>query len=222
MRLIRLYKLNNVNNIKEDKMNINYKFILIVVVSFIAINHIAFSQSNEKLVQEGIAEYQHGNYENAIDLFNGAIKKIESIKSDVPTVNDSEELTVSVSKESIVKVSEESYIGTSDEKLVGVSTSEFTGTSTEKDISDPLSYDGSELGKIYLYRGRTNMQLGNKEEAFQDFDKAVQLNPSYSEAYFRRAIASHKLDKDNVCEDLLKAMKAGHSSAEALYDEWCN
>jgi tetratricopeptide (TPR) repeat protein len=199
-----------------------YKFYLVLILSFFAINQIALSQSDDKLVQEGIAEYQHGNYENAVDLFNDAIKQIKSTESEEPTVNDSEELTVSVSEESVVKVSEESYIGTSDEKLVGVSTSELTGTSTEKYISDPLNYDGSELGKIYLYRGRANMQLGNKEEAFQDFDKAVQLNPSYSEAYFRRAIASHKLDKDNVCEDLLKAMKAGHSSAELLYDEWCN
>jgi tetratricopeptide (TPR) repeat protein len=203
-------------------MIINYRIMFVLILSFFTINQIALSQTDNKLVREDIAEYQHGNYENAVDLFNDAIKQIKSTESEEPNVNDSEELIVSVSEESVVKVSEESYIGTSDEKLVGVSTSELTGTSTEKYISDPLSYDGSELGKIYLYRGRTNMQLGNKEKAFQDFDKAVQLNPSNSEAYFRRAIASQKLDKDNVCEDLLKAMKAGHSSAELLYDEWCN
>ena len=71
----------------------------------------------------------------------------------------------------------------------------YIGVSTEKYVSDPLNYEGSELAKLYLYRGRANMQLGNKEKALLDFDKAVQLDPSYSEAYFRRAIANHNLDK---------------------------
>ena len=66
------------------------------------------------------------------------------------------------------------------------------------------------------------MQLGNKEQAFQDFDKAVELDPSFSEAYFRRAIANHNLEKGDVCEDLKKAMEIGHSSAETLFNDLCN
>ena len=66
------------------------------------------------------------------------------------------------------------------------------------------------------------MQLGNKEEAFQDFDKAVKLNPSYSEVFFRRAIVSRDLEKGDVCEDLKKALEMGHSSAETLYNNLCN
>jgi tetratricopeptide (TPR) repeat protein len=203
-------------------MNINYKFISILILSILAINQITFSQSNDGLVQKGINEYQDGNYKTAIDIFNSALKNTESNESVVPTVTDSEASDVSVSTETDVNVSTEVYVGVSDEEHVGVSKKEYMGVSTEKYVSDPLQYEGSELGKIYLYRGRANMQLGNKEEALKDFDKSVQLNPSYSEAYFRRAIASHNLEKGDVCEDLKKAMEMGHSSAKTLYNNMCN
>ena len=203
-------------------MNINNKFILVLVISFVAINQDTFSQSNEELVQNGINEYQDGNYKDAIDLFNHALKNTESNEQDLPIVNVSEESNINVSTERDVQVSKEGYVGVSDEEHVGVSKKEYMGVSTERYVSDPLHYEGSELGKIYLYRGRANMQLGNKEEAFQDFDKAVQLNASYSEAFFRRAIASHNLEKGDVCEDLTKAIEIGHSSAETLYNNLCN
>jgi len=203
-------------------MTINNKFILVLVISLIVINQIALAQSNEELVQKGISEYQDGNYKDAVDIFNHALKNTESNESVVPTVNVSEESNINVSTERDVQVSKEGYVGVSGEELVGVSNEEFIGVSTEKYVSDPLHYEGSELGKIYLYRGRANMQLGNKEEAFQDFDKAVQLNPSYSEAFFRRAIVSHDLEKGDVCEDLKKALEMGHSSAETLYINLCN
>ncbi|MCH6575594.1 MAG: hypothetical protein IH795_10410 [Bacteroidetes bacterium] len=202
-------------------MNIKYKFILVLILSFVAINQNTFSQSNEELVQNGINEYQDGNYEDAIDLFDHAIKNTVSNEQDLPIVNVSEESDINVSTERDVQVSKEGYVGVSGEELVGVSNEEFIGVSTEKYVSDPLHYEGSELGKIYLYRGRANMRLGNKEQAFRDFDIAVELNPLYSEAYFRRAIANHNLEKGDVCEDLKKAMEIGHNSAEILYGNMC-
>ena len=203
-------------------MNIKYKFIPVLFFSILALNQIAVGQSNEELVQNGINEYQDGNYDAAIEIFNNALKNTESNESIVPTINDSEESDVSVSTETDVQVSNEGYVGVSDEEHVDVSSKEYIGVSTEKYVSDPLQYEGSEIGKIYLYRGRANMRLGNKEKAFQDFDKAVELNPSYSEAFFRRAIASHKLEKGDACKDLLKAMEMGHSSAKTLYNNMCN
>ncbi len=203
-------------------MNINNKFILVLILSFAAINQNSFSQSNEELVQNGINEYQDGNYEDAIDIFNSALKNTESNEQDLPIVNVSEESNINVSTERDVQVSKEGYVGVSDEEHVSVSKKEYTGVSTEKYVSDPLHYEGSELAKLYFYRGRANMQLGNKDQALQDFDKSVQLDPSYSEAYFRRAIASHNLDKGEVCADLKKAMEMGHSSAEILHKNLCN
>ncbi len=203
-------------------MKIINKFILVLILSFAAISQNAFSQSNEELVQNGINDYQDGNYQNAVDLFDQAIKNTKSIEQDLPIVNVSEESNINVSTERDVQVSKESYVGVSDEEHIGVSKIELTGASPKNYISDPLNYEGSELAKLYFYRGRTNMQLGNKEEALQDFDKSVQLDPSYSEAYFRRAIANHNLDKGDVCADLKKSMEMGHSSAEILYKNLCN
>ena len=202
-------------------MNIKYKFVPLLFISILVLNQNALSQSNEELVQKGINEYQDGNYDAAVEIFNNALKNTESTKQDLPTDNVSEETDVSVSTETDVQVSKKGYVGVSDEERVGVSKKEYTGISTEKYVSDPLNYQGSELSKIYLYRGRSNMRLGNKEQAFQDFDKAVELNPSYSEAYFRRAIASSNLEKGDVCVDLMKAMEIGHNSAEILYNEMC-
>lgn len=202
-------------------MKINYKFILVLVFSFIAINQIAVGQSTEELVQQGINLYQDGNYKEAIENFNSALNNIESTESDLPLVSVSKESDNTVSTETDVPVSKETYVGVSNEETVGISETQLTVVSHESYVSDPLNYKGSDLGKIYLYRGRANMQLGNKVEAFQDFDKAVQMNPSYSEAYFRRAIASHSLEKGDACEDLKKAMKLGHSSAETLYNSFC-
>jgi len=193
-----------------------------MILSILAICQITFSQSNEELVQTGINEYQDGNYEDAIDHFNHAIQNTESTEQDLPIDNVSGESDINVSTETDVQVSKEGYVGVSDEEHVDVSTKEYVGVSTEKYISDPLQYDGSELAKMYFYRGRANMQLGNKEEALKDFDKSVQLNPSYSEAYFRRAIANQNLKKGDVCEDLKKAMEMGHSSAKTLYNNMCN
>lgn len=202
-------------------MNIKYNFIPVLFLSILALNQIAVGQSNEELVQKGINQYQDGNYEDAIDIFNHALKNTESTKQDLPSDNVSDKSDVSVNTKTNVHVSKEGYVGVSEEESVDVSKKEYIGVSTEKYVSDPLQYEGSELGKIYLYRGRSNMRLGNKEQAFQDFDKAVELNPSYSEAYFRRAIASSNLEKGDVCVDLMKAMEIGHNSAEILYNEMC-
>ncbi len=203
-------------------MNIYYKIIPVLFLFIITINQITVGQSNEELVQNGINEYQDGNYKDAVDFFDNALKNIKSTEQDLPIDNVSVESDITVSIETDVQVSREGYVGVSDEELVGVSKKEFTGVSTERYVSDPLNYQGSDLAKIYFYRGRANMQLGNKEKALQDFDKSVQLNPSYSEAYFRRAIASHNLEKGDVCEDLKRAREMGHSSAETLYNDLCN
>ena len=64
-----------------------------MILSFAAINQNAFSQSNEELVQNGINEYQDGNYmRHAADLFNQAIKNTKSTEQDLPIDNVSVEI----------------------------------------------------------------------------------------------------------------------------------
>ncbi len=44
------------------------------------------------------------------------------------------------------------------------------------------------------------MQLGNYEEAINDFNKSIEIDPLFSEAYFRGAIANYKLKSADVFE----------------------
>jgi tetratricopeptide (TPR) repeat protein len=94
-------------------------------------------------------------------------------------------------------------------------------TSTKKYYAEPLEYQGDEPAKIYLYRGRTYLQLGNKEAALNDFDKAVSLDPTLSDALFRRAVENSNVDPNKACPDLLAAIERGHKSAKELYDLIC-
>ena len=64
-------------------MNIYYKIIPVLFLFIITINQITVGQSNEELVQKGINEYQDGNYEDAVDLFDNALKNIKSTEQDL-------------------------------------------------------------------------------------------------------------------------------------------
>jgi Tfp pilus assembly protein PilF len=90
-----------------------------------------------------------------------------------------------------------------------------------QEYSDPLNYQGDDPADLYLYRGQTYLKLGDNEAALQDFDTAISLDPSYSDAYFRRAIANYQVNPDKVCPDLQNAINEGHQSAQELYGLIC-
>ncbi len=110
---------------------------------------------------------------------------------------------------------------TSEKTYVRESEMQTMETSTKKYYAEPLEYQGDEPAKIYLYRGRTYLQLGNKEAALNDFDKAVSLDPTLSDALFRRAVENSNVDPSKACPDLLAAIERGHKSAKELYDLIC-
>ena len=195
---------------------------IIIFSCFCFLSEFSSAQSNEQLVQEGISYYQHGNYEKAIDLFNKALRNIARTQKDLQLANVSVRTDIAVSKESDVGVSNERYVGVSDRQLVGLSRREFMGVSPENQVTNPLSYYGSISGKIYVYRGRAYLELGMTRKAFNDFDNAMNLNPSYSEVYFRRAITYRNPEEDDICGDLKSGMELGYRSAESLYERLCN
>jgi tetratricopeptide (TPR) repeat protein len=47
-----------------------------------------------------------------------------------------------------------------------------------------------EFAQAYLIRGKTNLELGRKDEAIQDFGMALQLDMNLGEAYFYRGYAN--------------------------------
>jgi tetratricopeptide (TPR) repeat protein len=197
-------------------------FTIIIISCFCFLSGFSVAQSNEQLVQEGISNYQHGNYEKAIDLFNKALRNIASTQKDLQLANVSVGSDVAVSKESDVRVSNERYARVSNVELAGVSGKEFMGVSPENQVINPLNFQGAISGKIYVYRGRAYLELGMNRKAFDDFDNAMNFNPLYAEVYFRRAITYRNPEEDDICGDLKSGMELGYRSAESLYDRLCN
>ena len=197
-------------------------FAIIIFSCFCFLSEFSSAQSNEQLVQEGITNYQHGNYEKAIDLFNKALRNIASSQKRIELANVSVRTDVAVSNTSNVGISYERNIRVSDRQLIGTTGREFMGVSSEDQVSNPLYVYSVISGKIFVYRGRAYLELGRTREAFNDFDKALELNPLFTEVYFRRAITYRNPEEDDLCGDLKSAMNMGYRSAETLYDRLCN
>ncbi len=197
-------------------------FTIIIFSCFCFLSEFSAAQSNEQLVQEGITYYHHGKYEKAIDLFNKALRNIALIKKNIQAANVSVRSDIAVSKESNVRLSNERLMGVSNVQFVGVSKREFTSVSPKNHVTNPLSFHGSIAGKIYIYRGRAYLKLGMTSKAFSDFDKALYLNPLYSEVFFRRSITYQDPEVDDICRDLKRAMQMGYNSGKMFYYKLCN
>ena len=191
-----------------------------VIIFCLAFTSAAFSQSSSELVQTGFNNYQNGDYQAAIMSFNAALQTSSSEMNNAVT-EESNENYIRETQKKYSDESEKQYMETSSKSYTGISKREKISTETKKYESTPLEYQGDEPAKIYLYRGRTYLQLGNKQAALNDFDKAVSLDPTLSEVYFRRAIAEMEVDPDKACPDLLAAIERGHQSAKELYDLIC-
>jgi len=197
---------------------INVSFILALLM----FSSVIFCQSYDEQIHNGLNSYNEGNYTDAYNNFNSLVKQMNTNQSgDLPLtgesqeVDDSESVEVDDNESQVVEDSEskETYTGESQIQSVDVSTVE--------EYSDQMEYQGDDPADIYLYRGQANLKLGNNQAALNDFDTAISLDPSYSDAYFRRAIANYQLNPKKVCPDLQKAIDNGHQSAQELYNLIC-
>lgn len=179
-----------------------------------------FCQSSSEHIQIGFNNYQNGDYQAAIMSFNAALQSSSTEMNDAVT-EESNENYIREGEKTYTTGTEKQYMETSSKTYTGISKREKIKTETKKYESTPLEYQGDEPAKIYLYRGRTYLQLGNKQAALNDFDKAVSLDPTLSEVYFRRALANMEVDPDKACPELLAAMERGHQSAKELYNLIC-
>lgn len=196
------------------KILISALFIILIFDSAI------FSQSSSELVQTGFTNYQNGDYQAAIMSFNAALQSSSTEMNDAVTV-ESNQNYIREGEKTYTTGTEKQYTETSSKTYTGISKREKISTETKKYEFTPLEYQGDEPAKIYLYRGRTYLQLGNKQAALNDFDKAVSLDPTLSEVFFRRALANAEVDPDKACPDLLAAIERGHQSAKELYELIC-
>ena len=197
-----------------------YKILISALFIILIFNSEIFSQSSSELVQDGFNNYQNGDYQAAIMSFDAALETSSSEINEAMTETSNENYIRETQKNYTIGT-EKQYTETSTKTYTGISKREKISTETKKYESTPLEYQGDEPAKIYLYRGRTYLQLGNKQAALNDFDKAVSLDPALSEVYFRRAIAEMDVNPDKACPDLLAAIERGHQSAKELYDLIC-
>ena len=197
-------------------------FTIIIISCLCFLSEFSVAQSNEQIVQEGISNYHHGNYEKAIELFNKALRNIASTQKVIELANVSVRTDVAVSNKSNVGLTDDRFMGISDKQFIGVVRRENMGVSRKNQVINPLKFHGSISGKIYIYRGRAYLKLGQTRKAFSDFDKALYLNPLYSEAFFRRSMRYQDPEIDDICGDLKKAMQMGYASGKTFYYKLCN
>ena len=197
-----------------------YKILISALFIILIFDSEIFSQSSSELVQAGFNNYENGNYQAALMSFNAALETSSTEMNNAVT-EESNENYIREDEKTYTRETEKQYMETSTKTYTGISKREKVSTETKKYESTPLEYQGDEPAKIYLYRGRTYLQLGNKQAALNDFDKAVSLDPALSEVYFRRALAEMYVDPNKACPDLLAAIERGHQSAKELYDLIC-
>jgi hypothetical protein len=71
----------------------------------------------------------------------------------------------------------------------------------------------------FFEEGERNYKLGNKQEAIDDYDLAIKINPNYSDAYYNRGLAKYELgNKQQSIADYDQAIKINPNYSDAYYN----
>ena len=58
--------------------------------------------------------------------------------------------------------------------------------------------------------------------ALNDYDRAIEINPTFAQAYYNRGILRLRMnDPLNACEDFKKVKSLGYDKADALIEKYC-
>jgi len=198
--------------------------IAIVCILVLAASTTSYCQTTSADVQNGLDSYRGGDYEAALSSFNTALQSstVSDEDNDLPLDSESTMEYDSESQEVDDTESKMEYDSESKETYAKESSIQLAQVSNIQEYSDPLNYVGGDPANIYLYRGQTYLKLGNTEAALSDFDEAISLDPSYSDAYLMRAVANYNVNPAKVCPDLKTAIDNGNQSAQKLYDLICD
>jgi tetratricopeptide (TPR) repeat protein len=78
---------------------------------------------------------------------------------------------------------------------------------------------GTNLANAFRGRGSAYAHKGDYDRAFQDYDQALRLNPSYAHGFFGRGLVyEHKGDIDYAISDSDKAIRLNPCLASAFYE----
>ena len=77
---------------------------------------------------------------------------------------------------------------------------------------------------LIVKRAQAKTFLEDHIGAIADFSKAIEINPSFGEAYCARGMVKILLadQKDSGCSDLSKAKELGFEKAAEFKKEYCN
>ena len=100
--------------------------------------------------------------------------------------------------------------------LLNVEGEDFKGAIDAYNKAIELNLSGPNLYWAYYNRGTAKISLGQIKEAIDDYDKAIRLNPSFSEAYNNRGWEKFKLDRiDEARQDFEMAFNLARAAGNS-------
>ena len=71
-------------------------------------------------------------------------------------------------------------------------------------------------------KGNAKDSIGDFKGAIEDYNKAIEVNPDYTNAYYNRGIVKYTLgNTDEACLDWHKASELGLTEAGELIKQYC-
>ncbi len=79
------------------------------------------------------------------------------------------------------------------------------------------------ISKQYFEKARNKSLKGDERGAILDYNKCIELNPKYADAYYGRGFAKYySNDKNGACLDWSQAGELGYADAYSTIKEKCN
>ncbi len=191
------------------KNNLLLLILFIVATFFVACSDVE-KQSNE-LVTKGISEFEAGNMEEALKLYNQAIELWEDNWS---AYNSRSLVNVELDKmeEALLDLNEAAKIEGFNEKTVFEARADlkykmqdYSGSLV--DFNKLIVMDNAN-SYFYLKRGNCFLEMGNLDKAFADYSKTIELDSANYMAYYQKGkIRMKKQDVNLAMDDYDKALE---------------